>query len=1046
MIILIIRIIRLPRKKGKKGYECLVKWRRVRKFAVTENSLSFMNLKSILALICLALGVNVASWAYELPQFSNGTTENWYYIVFANKYSVIQDFGVDKNMMSNNVVPDRETQLWKFVGDEDGFKMMNAAGRYARLDDKLVSTDNEESAGIFRLVRNTHPDMGEYFDIVDTENTSGYNHLQTYSGAGVGRLIGGWEAADINNAVFFYPKGAMSPEAPKVKEYASNGLATFAPENRHTAWYTKPATGESVEDQWMEYALPVGNGQFGAMTFGGVACDRVQFNEKTLWSGTSHLHGTYENFGNVYLEDLSDVFNTSDKALKNYVRYLDMDNGISEARYSSPDGTTDYLRQYIASYPDKVVAIHLTATNPGKISQRITLVPGMKSRFVTVAYSADGTATIEDKFQKLDFKAKLKVVATGGEMTVTDAGIEVKGADELLVVLTGATNFDQHSPTYTSSVAGMKADVDAVVSAAAAKSWDSLLADHQADYKALWDRSEFVIDAAANTKTVQDMVTTYNKRRADRTAPEHLMLEELYYAMGRYMLIGCSRGIDQPSNLQGIWNHSSSPAWDCDIHSNINVQMNQWPTEITNLSELHMPYLNYVYSMALEHNEWADYAQRSGQSKGWTCFTQNNIFGYSDYAENYVIANAWYAYHFWQHYIYTLDKDFLVEKALPVMVSCCEFWLERLVKASDGTWEAPKEWSPEHGPQEENATAHAQQILVELFKDTLAALKEAGSGYKAPDGFEAELQEKYENLDKGLATEVYNGWGTANGVADGTEVLREWKYSPLSVGEDGHRHQSHLMAMFPFDQITPESPYFKPAINSLTQRGDLSTGWSLGWRINLWARALDAEHAHKVIVTALRHSNSYGQSNGAGGIYYNLFDSHAPFQIDGNFGYTAGVTEMLLQSYGGEIRLLPALPSMWKGGQITGIRGVNNFEIDQKWAEGKLTQAVITSNSGKDCTVIYPAIAEKASVKDETGADVQFENRGADKIVFPTRTGGVYTISYDDGSGIDQVAADVDDENAPKEYFNLQGMRVAEPANGIFIVKQGSKVSKEVIK
>ena len=502
------------------------------------------------------------------------------------------------------------------------------------------------------------------------------------------------------------------------------------------------------------------------------------------------------------------------------------------------------------------------------------------------------------------------------------------------------------------------------------------------------------------------MVIRYNGRRPvpSPTDPSGLMLEELYYAMGRYLLISCSRGMDTPANLQGIWNHSNTPAWQCDIHSNINVQMNYWPAEITNLSEMHMPYLNYIYSMAIEHSQWQEYARRSGQTTGWTCFTQNNIFGHSDYAENYVIANAWYTSHLWQHYIYTLDREFLKNKAMPVMLSCTRFWMERLVKDTDGTWVAPKEWSPEHGPAEEDATAHAQQIIHELFKTTMQAIEVLGDDAGVDNNFIAELKDKLENLDKGLAIETYTGtWGaTSNGISAGDPLLREWKKSDYTAGENGHRHQSHLMAMYPFGEITPESEWFTPAVNSLKQRGDLSTGWSLAWRIALWARALDGEHAHTVIKNALRHATSYSQTSGGGGIYYNLLDSHAPFQIDGNFGYTAAVTEMLLQSHGGKIRLLPTLSPNWEAGSIRGIKAVGNFEIDQKWADSKLTEAVIKSGAGLECVLNYKGIAE-ATITDSKGNAVKPTKIDDNNVKFPTEKGGVYTVVMPEGSGVSEI-------------------------------------------
>ena len=956
--------------------------------------MKFSRLLMLLACLTSLFGARAA-----IPQFSSDTEEHWYYIVFSHGGFTIDNRGTRIGILTATPSSTRTSQQWKFIGDADNFQMVQYNGSYAYFDGRLKLTENASDAASFRIVETANSVYPGDYEI-EVIGLDGYNHLNMSGGALAGHAISAWVTGDTGNVLNFVAAEDIPqiPAVPSTKEYTVKGCTTYAPEQLLTLWYTQPATAMNVSDQWMEYALPIGNGEFGAMVYGGIALDNVQFNDKSLWTGSQLAHGSYQNFGNLYIEDLSGDFADG---VANYYRNLDLTKAVATAAYTTADGSASYTREYLASNPDKVVAVRLASTKPGGISVRLRLHTGVLKGLLKADYNADGTASFAGKLDLVDFKAVVKAIPTGGTMTADNEGVEVNGADELLILLAGATNFDQHSATYLSSADAMRSEVDSRIAAAESKGWDSILADHVADHASLFNRVSFNIAGATNDIDTESLVTKYNSRRTDPASPMCMMLEQLYYAYGRYLLIGSSRGMDTPANLQGIWNHSDNPAWQSDIHSNINVQMNYWPAEPTNLSELHMPYLNYIHSMVTEHSQWKEYAARSGQTEGWTCFTQNNIFGYSDYAENYVIANAWYSTHMWQHYLYTLDREFLAEKAYPVMLSCAKFWVERLIEDADGTLVAPDEWSPEHGPSAEDGTAHAQQLVAELFQNTLAAMEVLGIN----DDNTATIAAKYEKLDKGLAIEEYTGaWGeTLNGIKTGDSILREWKTSDYSAGENGHRHQSHLMALYPFNQITPESEYFTSAVNSLKLRGDESTGWSLGWRINLWARALDGEHAHTVLRTALRHSGTYTQSNGAGGIYYNLLDAHAPFQIDGNFGYTTGVTELLMHSYGGTIRLLPALPSIWPAGSIKGLKAVGNFEVDQTWAEGKLTEATVLSNAGVECRLHYVGIAE-ATVLDGAGNPVTIIADGADNISFSTEAGMRYTITFGNESGVENIS------------------------------------------
>ncbi len=969
------------------------------------------------------------------PQFSADGDEHWYYLVFDKTELAMQvapnDMPITSAVFNGRLLQ----QMWKLVGDAESFKLVNGEGRYVSFRGKYFRNNKDASQAVSLKLHEL--DNGLY-EIEYPEKGDSECYMAS---TGKDKQIAPKAAGDAQCAVGFYP---VNDVWAGVDEYPVEGSTSYKPAHRHTLWYTLPVTSHTAGNTWMEYALPIGNGEFGAMVYGGIHRDQLQFNDKSAWTGSSTVRGCYQNFGDVIIEDLASTFG-DEKPVKDYVRYLDLNQGLAGATYTSSDGAVTYTREYLASNPDKVVAMKVTASKPGQLSVGVSIVNQLHYLPYGFTYT-DGKASFEGKLDLVDYKAVVKVVPEGGQMTVSDDRIDVIGADEVVIYLAGATNFDQHSDTYISDPEAMRSMVDSRIDAAVTKGWDAIRRDHIADHQSLFGRCELAFSGASNDIDTESLIKYYNEASTDGTDSRALMLEELYYTYGRYLLIGCSRGMDSPANLQGIWNNSNTPEWQSDIHSNINVQMNYWPAEITNLSELHMPYLNYIHSMAIEHKEWQEYARRSGMTKGWTCFTQNNIFGHSDYAENYVIANAWYTSHMWQHYRYTLDREFLKEKAMPVMLSCTDFWLERLIEAKDGSLVAPAEWSPEHGPAAQDGTAHAQQIVADLFESTIKAIEILGSDAGVSDEYVADLKAKYAKLDKGLAIENYDGkWGaTLNGISSGQPLLREWKYSDYSVGQDGHRHQSHLMCLYPFAQVTPESEYFEAAVNSLRMRGDVSTGWSLGWRINLWARALDGDHAHLVLHNALRHATAYTSSQVNGGIYYNLFDSHSPFQIDGNFGYTAGVTEMLLQSYNDVIRLLPALPAEWQSGKIQGLRAENNFTVSEKWKDGKLVKVTVISGSGKPCKLIYPGIME-ASVTSDSG-DVTVTPDGDDAISFETKEGGKYTVLLDEGAGIDSIVEDEVDENAPVEYYNLQGIRVENPTNGFYIVKQGNKVSKRIIR
>ena len=473
--------------------------------------------------------------------------------------------------------------------------------------------------------------------------------------------------------------------------------------------------------------------------------------------------------------------------------------------------------------------------------------------------------------------------------------------------------------------------------------------------------------------------------------------------------------------------------------------MNYWPTEITNLSDLHKPFVNFIIRGA-QSEGWKQVGKQYNGGHGWSVLTESSLYNsMSTWGDNYLVANVWYTSHLWTHWRYTQDKEFL-KQAFPVMWSCAEFWFHRLIqdrKVKDGTYVAPNEYSAEQPLQSEDATAHAQQMISYLFQNISEAIDILGAdelGLTAEDIDKLNLY--LEKTDKGLHIETYDGgWGTTyNGVKKGEPLLREWKYSTYAAGEKNHRHISHLMALFPMDQITPESEYFIPAVNSLKHRGDAATGWSMGWKVNLWARAQDGDHAHIIIKNALKHSTSYGTNQAAGGIYYNLFDSHAPFQIDGNFGVCSGMAEMLMQSAHGYINILPALPGVWeRTGRVTGMKAMGNFTVDFNWIEGKCQQVTIVSHAGAPlrvrCTRSASDIRASKVTVDNVEVAVTVDEHGIYTI--PCAKGSTVVIDYTTaGTGITAV----ENGHNGKQIYTLDGRSVRTMQPQTIYVVEGKKL------
>lgn len=944
---------------------------------------------------------NVVIMSPDLPEFSTDDSETWYFLNFQAGNNVMLSAGLNKSVLRSSPIP-VDGAFWKLVGTQNNLQIVNKLGEYLIISgtgDGCVKTSSSPYATGFSLVPFEGNNYKEAWEIKDNKtDAAGNAFINQHGGTSVGGRFGLWKHNDGNNALKFIPTDEMT-----YGEFTIKGTESWTPAHQNVLWYKAPGTN------WMNWGLPIGNGRFGAQVLGGVIEEEVSFTEKTLWSGKSTDHGgsgyngygSFQGFGNLMINAILDEtpFAWDDaSAATDYYRYLDLETATAGVHFSSADGSTEFNREFIASNPDGVIAIHLTASKPGQLSQMFTFEPGVVhpedvNREDPVTYTADGYGKFGGKLETVSYEAVFKVIPTGGTMEATDHGIMVHGADEILVILAGSTDYDCVSPTYTSGTAELEANVQAMADAAATKGWDAIYADHLADYQPIFNRVSLSIDGAQHSLTTQELIQQYNNGKGPKAVCRQL--EQLYFQYGRYLAIGSSRGIAVPNNLQGIWTgfnrnrwySGQHQPWNADIHANINIEMNYWPVEPTNLSEIHLPFLEYIINMATVQPQWREnptkFVSNPASTKGWSIFNENNIFGAgSNWGNNYVVANAWYCTHLWQHYLYTLDKEFL-QRALPVMWGACEFWIERL-KLVDGEYLCPNEASPEHGPNED-AVAHAQQIVAELFDNTLAAIDvigEADCGISA-SGIKT-LRNRNAKLDRGLHTEEFtaaSGW-EPNGLKKGDLLLREWKYSPYTAGQNAHRHLSHLMCLYPFGQVPPTSEYFIPAVNSLAQRGDGATGWSMGWKINLWARALDGDHSHTILKNALTT-----------GIYNNLYDKHPPFQIDGNFGATSGITEMLLQSHDG-VYLLPALPSAWAKGEVTGLKARGNFTIDIAWEAGKLKNAKIVSNKGETLRLRSSDLLNTRLTCNGTVIEPEVNSTRLFTEI-PTKEGDVITAEYD---------------------------------------------------
>lgn len=942
---------------------------------------------ALLALTLFAFAA--AAKGQNLPVFSNDNVVAWYYIQFVNNSSVVEDTGNNAELRNRMAQEGTEGQLWKLVGDETDCVLYSRTGRmlsYDKDNNRFRATSARSTA--MKLVRSTAGQWELQLADPSLAPSAGAVALVMNGGSGFDRYLGLWKHDFGACGLRFVAEQDMdfsyqSAPAP-VAEVSLSGNSA-APAEPLSLWYRTPAAN------WVTQALPIGNGDMGAMILGGIAQDRIQFNHKTLWRGSASTGdlGTYLSFGDIYMTNR----NAGPSSL--YQRSLNLKDAVARVSYNYAGA--QYSREYIASNPDKVIVIKYTASTGTPLSFDLTFINAQGER---AAYTADGASFTGMLANGMCYRAELRLQQRGGTVTATRNNIAIENAGEITIYLTCATTFDPSASGHLSGDAASLASLTAaILDNAQGKGYEEVLARHTADYSELFGRVDFSLANAANQYPTNQLLTR-------TTVPSSKsMVDMLVFQYGRYLTIASSRGVAVPSNLQGIWNKdgnaTSNAVWASDIHSNINVQMNYWPVESTNLSECHLPFLNYIYNEATRADgTWQKNAKELGVTKGWVVNTAGNIFGgSSNYKRGkYSVANAWYCEHLWQHYAYTRDRKYLCETAMPLMKSACEFWFERLVDAQngDGTLECPNEYSPEQG-RVQNATAHAQQLVTMLFENTLAAIAELGEESGCDEAFVATLNDKLARLDRGLRVDK-NG------------LVREWKYQENTPNQPAdqnhfaddeanvwqcHRHTSHLMALYPGFHIDPgiDRKMFDAAVAALRDRGDVSTGWARAWRISLWARTRNAEQTYKTLRGFAHRTDALGY-DWHGGLYDNMLDAHATsvFQIEGNFGATAGIAEMLLQSRPDSLVLLPALPAAWANGHVSGLKAIGNFEMDLDWADGELRTVKVRSLAGQPLTMAYPAI-DCARVEALSGNRPQTDTATPGVLSFPTSEGEVYTIS-----------------------------------------------------
>ena len=669
--------------------------------------------------------------------------------------------------------------------------------------------------------------------------------------------------------------------------------------------------------QWQNDGFPIGNGRLGCMVFGALPEERIQFNVDSLWTGDQNLEGNYKGATFGAYQNFGDLFIQLDGGAdyENYRRELDIEKALVTVSYTR-DGV-DFEREYFSSHPGDVIAARFTASQKGQYNGRIRLVGGHEE-----STQMDGNRMIfaGQLENGLDYEAQLAVIADGGQVKLDGDELVFSGCDRLTLYLAADTSYVIDYAQKFMGEHPHKA-VTRAVDQAVASSFEQLQAAHQQDYRALYGRVSFDVGSTDPQQLALPMDQRLEQiRELDGADPD---LEELLFQYGRYLLIACSRPGSLPANLQGLWNYSNNPRWLSDYHSNINLQMNYWSAEPANLGELHTPLFDMLVA-SLEPFRQGTRLEFGDDIRGFTIRTSHNPYGGMGWKWN-IPASAWYARHFWEHYAFGGDKAFLETIAYPYLKEVSYYWEDHLKELPDGSLVAPDGWSPEHG-EREDGVAHDQQIIWDLFTNTIKASEVLD--------VDADYREMLRGLRDRLAGPQIGRWGQ----------LQEWM-TDQDDPEDGHRHTSHLYAVYPGYQISmTKTPEFAEAagvsLRARGESGDSRREWTWPWRCALWARLGQPEMSHRMIRNFFRYN-----------MLDNLIGVHPPLQLDGSLGITGTMCEMLLQSHAGEIELLPAIPKAWATGHVEGLRARGGFEVDLKWQDGQLVEATIQSLLGKPCTI-----------------------------------------------------------------------------------------------